>query len=139
MKKYIVNYYDGEDNRKSITIEAIDESYAAEAFYFEVQEDDPKAEIMSIVETLDIKEDLLVLRKDRETKTYEAYYGFFVDIVTITHDYGTEFQAWLYHKDYGYKNLMFATEGDTFGAFLGMVEDNLDSYIEDEMKRMEEE
>lgn len=42
------------------------------------------------------------------------------------------YEAWIYHKDYGIKNLMWAVEAEVYGNladFTALVEKNADDYI----------
>ena len=58
--------------------------------------------------------------------------GFRVD---ITYDSDTQTaDAWIYHKDYGIKSLMFGseiTEDHTLNDFIEVVEGNVQEYMED--------
>lgn len=69
--------------------------------------------------------------------TYEADDGFMVDIV----DKDDAFEAWIYHKDYGIKDLMWGEpkKNTIFGepftqtlqGFKSLVEANLEAYAGD--------
>lgn len=62
-----------------------------------------------------------------KTKTYEYENGFFVDIV----DDGAAIAAYLWHEEYGVKELMFGqdnTQGDE-ASFMSIVAANLPEYI----------
>lgn len=74
----------------------------------------------------------------QKTWTYKYSDGFMVDITK--HD--NIFEAWLYHKDYGIKELVFGVDVSdvpTLEEFAEMVQGNLenendiDGYIEDYM------
>lgn len=66
-----------------------------------------------------------------QTLTFDVGDGFFVDIVTDNPH--KEYDAWLYHKDYGVKQLMFGGtfEQNRYKDFLNLVEVNLDGYEHD--------
>ena len=59
------------------------------------------------------------------TYQYEDYY---IEII----EFDGEYEAWLQHKDYGVKDLMFETLKDQqeLAAFLASVEEKLPQYIE---------
>lgn len=63
------------------------------------------------------------------TQTYSTKKGFLVDIVTKSLKY--EYEAWIYHEEYGIKDLMFGvpTEQQTYEEFLEIVFNNIDEYI----------
>lgn len=65
------------------------------------------------------------------TQTYSTKYDFLIDIVTKTNEY--YYEAWIYHNQYGIKDLMFGipTENQTYEEFLEIVFNNLDEYITD--------
>lgn len=66
------------------------------------------------------------LAKEIETKTYRTdFKGFYVDIVD-----DDTLEAWLYHENYGIKELMFGEDGTSILDFKDLVEINLPSYIE---------
>lgn len=71
---------------------------------------------------------MLIQMKEIKTKTYPLDKGFFLDIVTRCKKY----KAWLYHKDYGNKYLMFEMlkEQQTYEQFLEIVELNAPDYID---------
>lgn len=57
--------------------------------------------------------------------------GFYIDIVKLTENYGTnEYEAWLQHKDYGISKLMFGCMSGSIEQFLNIVDDNLNEQIE---------
>lgn len=74
--------------------------------------------------------------KDINTLTYKYKGGFMVDII-VTKD---EFEAWIYHKNYGIKMLMWGEPKknfrfgkpytQTFNDFKELVEFNIDEYAE---------
>lgn len=59
------------------------------------------------------------------TETYDAGNGFRIEVVQE----GNLFEAWIYHKDYGIKALMFGAE-DTKENFMQLVETGLDEEME---------
>ena len=75
-----------------------------------------------------------------ETETF-AYGDYRVDM-TVT---SGSFAAWIYHKDYGIKKLMFEIPGTPNGKrispdeFLEMVENNIDDYIKGYKEMYEDE
>ena len=72
-----------------------------------------------------------------KTGTYEIGEGFMVDIATLPETY----EAWLYHKDYGVKDLVFGMpiEQQPYDEFVSIVDDALEYqdyikfYVEDHM------
>lgn len=54
---------------------------------------------------------------------YKLPDGFMVDIVTLS----DTFEAYIYHKDYGTKNLMFeiSKDGIDYDSFVSMVNNNM--------------
>lgn len=70
------------------------------------------------------------------TRTYQYNNDFFIDVVrtnvaqtkTGLHWF---YEAWLYHKSYGIKMLMFGLEKDSLWGFLEQVQDNAVDYITD--------
>ena len=63
-----------------------------------------------------------------QTAVYDMGEGWRVDIVTTPETY----EAWIYHKDYGVKNLLFGTSTDTrFNIFCDMIERNFEEYKQD--------
>lgn len=66
----------------------------------------------------------------RQLKSYKtttfADGDFRIDIV----EKKSEYEAWLYHKDYGVKNFMFGSgkQIETFDSFVDLVEANLATY-----------
>lgn len=76
--------------------------------------------------------------ENRPIKTYQYNSDYYVDITAFagkTPDENDVREAWLYHKDYGVKMLMFGCPAkQTYGyqeydAFLAMVEANVEDYI----------
>jgi len=76
------------------------------------------------------------IKKQYTVKTYTVKKGFRVDIVTFKDMY----EAWLYHKDYGFKTYMFGfpivqheLDGTpytiSYDEFLEMVENNVNDSI----------
>ena len=68
-----------------------------------------------------------------KTRTYEAENGFYVDIVHHTlRQNGAEplYEAYLYHKQYGIKSLMFGSNDKDYQNFLAVVMNNLPQYME---------
>lgn len=69
-------------------------------------------------------------------KTYEYAGNYRVQVI----DKDDQYEAWLYHKDYGVMDMMFgwpkvqhingSDEPWSLKDFLGLVEGNIDSYIE---------
>lgn len=57
MKKFLVRFDTAEEVNQEITVEALNESYAMDAFYYEVQEDDPTAEIIAVIDQGEIEEE----------------------------------------------------------------------------------
>ena len=63
------------------------------------------------------------------TTTYKTHLdGFYVDVVKTKTDKWHEIEAWIYHKDYGTKSLMFGTYNETEKEFLETVEGNIEIY-----------
>ena len=69
-------------------------------------------------------------------ESWEAWDGFILDLVTK----GTEtYEAWIYHRDYGVKTLMWGVPQDStsYDEFKDMVassvEDNIEGYKEEYM------
>lgn len=66
--------------------------------------------------------------------TLECGNGFYVDIITHNETVlGTVVEAFLFHDQYGIKDLMFGCKLDdcrTYGNFIEMVSNNIDEYIE---------
>lgn len=71
---------------------------------------------------------MLIQMKEIKTKTYPLDQGFFVDITTTCKTY----QAWLYHKEYSFKYLMFEVpkKQQDYDIFLDIVEANVQEYID---------
>lgn len=66
-----------------------------------------------------------------KTSTYEVGNGFLVDIVVTE----SEHEAWIYHKDYGIKSMMWGglNSSETIEDFKALVEANVPEYAEDYM------
>ncbi len=65
------------------------------------------------------------------TTTYEVLGDFRVDIVHNRADENSSWEAYLYYKSYGVKDLMFGVsdKDETFAEFLELVIGNLGDYI----------
>ena len=74
--------------------------------------------------------------KGNKTVTYEADYGFMVDIVDTVDDRNgcAYWDVWLYRKHFGYKMSMFGlmkTDHPTIKSILSIIEANLPDYYPD--------
>ncbi len=90
---------------------------------------------------MDKKGEMRMKKTNIKTTAFECKGGFMCDVVETD----TEFQAWLYHKSYGTKELMFGVASDGSGMradgvpvgptnideFVSLIEFNIDEYIED--------
>ena len=67
-------------------------------------------------------------RTEIKIETFKYDENYLIDVVTLKDTY----EAWVYHKNYGVKSLMFGCpiEQQTYQFFLEMVEANADEYIE---------
>lgn len=66
---------------------------------------------------------------DCNTTTYDMGDGFRVDIMEADDNY---YEAWIYHENYGQKDLMFGSaEIANLGHFVEMVEANFHDYRRD--------
>lgn len=65
------------------------------------------------------------------TTTYEVLGDFRVDIVHNRADEDSNWEAYLYHKNYGVKDLMFGVsdKDESFTGFLELVLGNLGKYV----------
>ena len=74
--------------------------------------------------------------KATATTTYKYNDAYLVDITFDGETYG----AWIYHKDYGIKDLMFGmpAKQQSFTAFISIVEANVADYIEDYAEHFED-
>ena len=63
-------------------------------------------------------------------ETYSADDGYMVDIQEVCCLDKDEYEAWLYHQDYGIKTLMFAmpVEQQSLEEFVEIVERNVDGH-----------
>ncbi len=68
--------------------------------------------------------------KDVTITTYQYDDNFLIDIVKDDKD-GT-YEAWIYHRAYGIKSMMFgvSSETNTIEMFLTLVEANAEEYLE---------
>lgn len=74
-----------------------------------------------------------------KTETFSYKKDYRIDVVTMKDMY----EAWIYRKDYGTKNLMFGVykRNETYEGFLDLVEANADDYVtiyNDEMQTIED-
>lgn len=73
-------------------------------------------------------------KTDIKTVTYDYDDDYRIDIVSLPEE-GRE--AWLYHKAYGVKQLMFGALSETTDEeFLKMVEDNAEYYLADYVEQV---
>ena len=68
---------------------------------------------------------MLFYKDKTTTETYNTDFGFKVDIVETTE----QFEAWVYHSDYGIKTMMFGSGKRCKEDFVQMVVGNLWDYV----------
>lgn len=72
-----------------------------------------------------------MIKTNFRTETYDIGGGFYVDIVTKNDIY----ESWIYHEDYGQKELMFGCPEDqqSYSEFVDIVQENIswhrDTYL----------
>ena len=73
------------------------------------------------------------MKKDanRFIATYRYNDEYFIDVVTENLETRFRYEAWLYHKDYGVKDLMFGIEdpNDGHDGFVDLAEHSAEEYI----------
>lgn len=68
---------------------------------------------------------------DYYIESYQYNDEYFIDIVTINTGSAFEYESWIWHKDYGVKDLMFGLFNPNGGkkGFVNLAENSAEEYI----------
>ena len=71
----------------------------------------------------------MLTKTTTKTTNYDVKGGFYIDVVETENEYG----AWMYHKDYDIKALMFYEDKATYGrdAFMSLVDVSVVGFKDD--------